>query len=196
MSKNSKLPYTRGFTIMETMFAIVILSVGLLSLAALMSKMTGSTETSRYMSLASMLASEKLEDLNRYPSADPAMSVPTGTTAGDLTSDTTATISGNVIAYYDQVMMSAGNGSETETIRAEDTSGTKYKTIKHQPDGTVTASTVTTAPSTGADMMIFSRRWTIEKDTPVANVRRITVRVSLLTPVGPSVNFQMSMVRP
>ena len=52
---------------METMIAIVILSVADVVVAALMSKMTGSTEQSRYMSMAALLASEKLEDLNRLP---------------------------------------------------------------------------------------------------------------------------------
>jgi hypothetical protein len=44
--------------------------------------------------------------------------------------------------------------------------------------------------------MQFKRRWVIEKDMPVAGVRRITVAVSLPSTAGPPVNFQMSMVRP
>jgi hypothetical protein len=181
---------------METMISITILSVGLLSLAGLISKMSQNTDQSRYMSLAAMLTSEKLEDLNRYPALDPAVTIATGTTAGSLTTDTTATVGGDTVAYYDQVMMSSGNGAVMESIRAEDTSGVKYKTISHLPDGTVTPQTVTTPPTASADMMVFNRRWIIEKDTPVAGVRRVTVRVSLVTPTGPPVNFQMSMVRP
>lgn len=195
-SRSCKRKIARGFTMMEVMISITILSVGLLSLAGLISKMSQNTDQSRYMSLAAMLTSEKLEDLNRYPAVDPAVTVASGTTAGSLTTDTTATVGGNTIAYYDQVMMSSGNGSVEETIRAEDAGGTKYKTTLHKPDGTVSTQTVTTAPDATADMLIFNRRWIIEQDTPIVGVRRVTVRVSLLTPNGPPVNFQMSMVRP
>lgn len=180
---------------METMFAIVILSVGLLSLAALLSKMTSSTEQSRYMSMAAVLASEKLEDLNRYPAADPAMTV-TGASAGSLTADTTATVGGETVAYYDKVMMSAGNGSVSQTIRAETTGGTVYKTLTHTPNGLVTPTQSSTMPANTPDLVQFNRRWLIEKDVPVTGVRRVTVRITLQSPVGPTVNFQMSTVRP
>ena len=196
MSKSTKRKKAnQGFTLMETMFAIVILSVGLLSLAALLSKMTSSTEQSRYMSMAAVLASEKLEDLNRYPAADPAMTV-TGASAGSLSADTTATVGGETVAYYDKVMMSAGNGSVSQTIRAETTGGTVYKTLTHTPNGLVTPTQSSTIPANTPDLVQFNRRWLIEKDVPVTGVRRVTVRITLQSPVGPTVNFQMSTVRP
>jgi hypothetical protein len=44
---------------------------------------------------------------------------------------------------------------------------------------------------------MFERRWIVEMNQPVANVRRITVQVNLLNQtVQPPVTFQMSMVRP
>jgi prepilin-type N-terminal cleavage/methylation domain-containing protein len=193
----------RGFTLMETMVAIVILSVGMLSLAALMSKMTGSTEQSRYMSMAALLASEKLEDLNRLPAIDPEIAVTSGSTAGSLTADVgnqSVTVGGatELVDYFDSVMISSGNGSIAETMVGKDAGGTvTYSTITHQPDGTVTPETTTTAPVTSPDQLQFKRRWAIEKDTPVTGVRRITVAVTLQSPAGgPPVNFQMSMVRP
>jgi len=137
LSKSCNKKLARGFTMMETMISITILSVGLLSLAGLISRMSQTTEQSRYMSVAAMLTSEKLEDLNRYPALDPAVTVDTGTSAGSLTADTTATIGTETVAYFDQVMMSSGNGAVAETIRAEDSSGVKYKTVRHLPDGTV-----------------------------------------------------------
>ncbi len=192
----------RGFTVMETMIAIVILSVGMLSLAGLMSKMTGSTEQSRYTSMAALLASEKLEDLNRLPASDPEIAVTSGTTAGSLTSDVgnqsvTVGASTELVDYYDTVMISSGNGSIGEIDLGKDASGTvTYNTITHQPDGTVVSTSTTTAPAIPADTIQFKRRWAIEKDTPVTGVRRITVAVSLQSTVGPPINFQMSMVRP
>jgi len=200
-SKSRKSESNRGFTLMETMIAIVILSVGMLSLAALMSKMTGSTEQSRYMSMAALLASEKLEDLNRLASSDPEIAVTAGSTAGSLTSDLgnqTVTVGGSteIVDYYDSVMISSGDGSISETLLSKDGSGNvTYTTTSHKPDGTVESSVASTAPATVAGMMQFKRRWAVEKDTPVSGVRRITVAVSLQSPTGPPVNFQMSMVR-
>jgi len=191
-----------GFTLMETMIAIVILSVGMLSLAALMSKMTGSTEQSRYMSMAALLASEKLEDLNRVSAVDPEIAVNSGTSVGSLTTDignqsVTVGASTEIVDYFDTVMISTGNGSIAETTLGKDGSGnTTYTTTTHQPDGTVTSATSTTKPDGTPDTLQFRRRWVIEKDSPVTGVRRITVAVLLQSPAGVPVNFQMSMVRP
>lgn len=187
----------RGFSMLEVMVAIVVLSVGMMALAALMSKTTQATDRSRYMSIASMLASEKLEDLNRYPSSDPAVKIVSGTTAGSITSDAApATIDGNTIAYNDRVLISSGDGGVTETIRSDDATGTNYTITRHKQDGTIAVDHSTTPPANSADTMVFTRRWLIEQDQPVTGVRRVTVLVSLITPVGPNVDFQMSMVRP
>lgn len=206
-----KLRATRGFSLMETMVAIVILSIGMLSLAALMSKMTGSTETSRYMSIAALLASEKLEDLNRLSASDPEIAIPSGSQAGDLATNkccvsVTTSNGTESVDYFDQVYMSAGgnsggSGGMSETITGKNGSGqTTYGTYTHLPDGTMSApgdpsTWSTTAPAVTPDTIIFNRRWVIEKDTPVVGTRRITVLVSLQTPVGPAVNFRMSSVR-
>lgn len=211
MLQTRKLRRNSGFSLMETMVAIVILSIGMLSLAALMSKMTGSTESSRYMSIAAMLASEKLEDLNRLSANDPEIAVSTGTTAGSLTTDSccnsVTTANGTEsVDYFDQVYMSAGgnsggSGGMSETITGKNGSGTTtYGTYTHLPDGTMSApgdpsTWSTTAPAVTPDTIIFKRRWVIEKDTPVVGTRRITVLISLQTPVGPAVNFRMSSVR-
>jgi prepilin-type N-terminal cleavage/methylation domain-containing protein len=196
---------SRGFTLLEVMMAIVILTVGLLGVAALISKTSGNTSHSRYMSLAGMLASEKLEDLNRYPTTDPAISFPAGsTTVGSLTADTSQSVTVGAVTetvdYYDQVQMSGTTGSVSETIKGVNTSGTTtYTTVTHTPDGTASEATTTTAPTalSGADPTTFRRRWIIEKDAPVKGVRRITVLVTLQNLSGAyGVTFQMSMVRP
>src|SRR6266478_5903918 len=74
----------RGFTLIETLAAILVLTIGLVGLAVLMSNMMTGGARSRYMSEAAMLASEKLEDLERYPAADPDVAVTSGATAGTL----------------------------------------------------------------------------------------------------------------
>ncbi len=192
----------RGFTLLETLFAVVILSVGVMALAALISKSSFETERARYMSLATQLASEKLEDLNRYPSADPVVAVTSGAAAGDLTSDsgpvlvTAGGVSKNV-SYYDTVSLSSGDGAITEVIKGVDGAGsTQYTSTTQRPDGTNVSSISSTAPSL-ASALTFNRRWIIEADQPVAGARRITVLVSLQNGPGSTpVTFQMSMVRP
>jgi prepilin-type N-terminal cleavage/methylation domain-containing protein len=53
----------RGFSLIETIVAIGVLSVGLMSMAALMARIMSTTSRSGYVSTAMQLASEKLEDL-------------------------------------------------------------------------------------------------------------------------------------
>jgi prepilin-type N-terminal cleavage/methylation domain-containing protein len=189
-----------GFTIVELMAAIAILGIGLLALAALMSQMSVDTSDSRYMSTEALLGSEKLEDLNRYPSSDPAVAA-SGSNAGDLSSDKSASVTVGAVTqnvdYFDTVQISAGNGQMVETITGTDATGSAtYTTTTHKPDGSVTAvTTVGAPPAPTADTLAFKRRWVIEPDTPVTGVRRITVLVSLQS-VPRATTFQTSMVRP
>ena len=184
------------------MVAIAILTIGLVSAAALLTQMLSNSGRSRYMSIAAMLASEKLEDLNRFPTDDPAIVVPAGPTAGSLTADTsqTVTVGANTesVDYFDVVQLSSGNGGISETSSGKDATGnTVYTTITHQPDGSVVSTVAGALPPLGADTLIFNRRWIIEKDQPVAGVRRVTVLVTLKNPVlSQTITFQNSMVRP
>jgi len=185
------------------MIAIVILAVGLLGAAALLAQLTGTSSTSRYMSTEALLASEKLDDLNRLPDLDPAISITTGNSAGSLTADTTASLIAPdgttvVVDYFDTVAISSGNGSMEETVSSKDAAGnTVFITTTHEPDGTITISApAATAPVGAGDTLLFRRRWVIEQDVPglPPESRRITVQVSLQNVTG-SVNFQSSMVR-
>src|ERR1051325_1985678 len=92
----SKLPRNPrrqgGFAMVEAIIAIAILAVGLLGIAALLAQLGGNSTRSRYMSTEALLASEKLDDLNRLPYGDPAIAVPNGNSAGSLTSDITDTV--------------------------------------------------------------------------------------------------------
>lgn len=89
-----------GFALIEVMIAILILAIGLLGLAALMAQLTGTTGNSRYMGTEVMLASEKLEDLNRLQPGDAALAP-----GGNLLAD--------VANYSDQIQVSSDNGTTT-----------------------------------------------------------------------------------
>jgi len=190
-----------GFALVETLVAITILAVGLLGIAALLAQLAGNSTQSRYMSTEALLASEKLDDLNRYPINDPAIAVTNGNSAGSLTADITDTVTVGVVTetvdYFDQVRISAGNGNMVETVSGKDVNGNAvYTTTTHAPDGSITVVTAANAPAATSDMLTFSRRWVIELNPPnqPAGVRRFTVLVSLNTPTKP-VNFQATMMR-
>jgi len=219
MSKSRARRQAGGFTVLEVMVAIFILTVGAVSVAALAGVMMTTGNRSKYMSLESSLASEKLEDLNRWPASAVQVCVPTGnTTVGSLTSspgvlqtttcpnssDGSAGASGSV-AYYDDVNInytatgstdcpSSTGGCFAETVANQSGGSTQYTTTYHSPDGQITFSSSTTAPAN----MTFHRRWIIEADTPVTGVRRVTVLVTINSAnIQPSnASIQMSMVRP
>src|SRR5437588_5115183 len=89
-----KSRHQRGFTLIETMVAILVLTIGLFSVAALMSSTLNMGAHARYMSTAALLASEKLEDLSRLPNTDAAL---------------------NPGTYNDTVQISTNNGNVAET---------------------------------------------------------------------------------
>ncbi len=74
---------TSGFTIIEVLVACFVLIVGLAGRRRSHRQHAGQHHTrSEYMTQAATLATEKLEDLNRYPSTDPNVAVTSGTSAG------------------------------------------------------------------------------------------------------------------
>lgn len=193
---------SHGFALIETMIAIVILAVGLLGAAALLAQLTGNSTTSKYMSTEALLASEKLDDLNRLPSVDPAIAVTVGNSAGSLNADLTANVAvgagaAQTVDYFDTVQISSGNGSIVETVSGKDALGNdNFTTTTHAPDGTVTSVPSNTPPAATPDMLSFKRRWIIEQNIPglPAESRRITVLVSLQNGTAGE-QFQSSMVR-
>jgi prepilin-type N-terminal cleavage/methylation domain-containing protein len=198
-----KLRRERGFTLAETLVALVVLTVGLVGMATLMSQTMSTSSQSDYMSRAAVLASEKLEDLNRYPDSDPAVTVPAGNgTAGDLNNDVSqpVTVNGNTetVDYYDSVQLSSTNGSMLENVVGGAGAGNaSNNSTTYRPDGTVVVAVGPAPPVMGTTMVSFKRRWIIEQDQPLAGVKRVTVRVILQTSSDKRVlPFQMSLVRP
>jgi Tfp pilus assembly protein PilV len=186
----SKHRLSRGFTIIELLVASFILMVGLVAVAGVVGSTLGNTARSEYMTQAATLATEKLEDLNRYPTSDANVAVPNGISVGTLVSDTAG--------YYDEVYFSPAAGAIVETTTSLDVSNNlQYLTTSYTPDGSISAPvTTSTAPST-AGSSVYDRRWIIELNQPVTGVRRVTVLVILKNQqIHPPVTFQMSMVRP
>ena len=186
----TKYRFSKGFTLVEVLVAAVILIIGLVAGAAVIGSTLGNTARSGYMTQAGTLATEKLEDLNRYPPSDANVTVPNGTSAGSLAADTAG--------YYDEVYYSPAQGALVETETSLDANNnTQYQTTTYTPDGHMSApATSSTAPNT-VGSIVFKRRWIIEQDQPVTGVRRVTVLVTLTNQlVQPPVTFQMSMVRP
>ncbi|SRR6058998_1088242 len=209
MSPSPRRKFSGGFTLVEVLLASSVLAIGLLSAGLLAGQMVAGSNRSVYINAASTLASEKLEDLNRWDVDDPHICVPTGnTTAGSLASDinqTTTCASGSSInlSYYDDVYPNLVDGSGTcpdgtagclaETVSAVAGGTTTYTTTVHSPTGTVRSTSSTSSPNGPR----FHRRWVIEANAPATGVRRVTVLVSLTnSAVRPAVNFQMSIVRP
>jgi prepilin-type N-terminal cleavage/methylation domain-containing protein len=197
----------RGFTLIELAISIAILTVGLVGVASMFGRIWGSTSYSEYMIQASTLASEKLEDLNRYPTGDPDVVVTAGnTTAGSLTANTDASVTSNgvtdTVDYFDEVFMDPSAGSIAETIATGTSPNYTYTTTTHNPNGTITTATATSLTAATTNAIQFQRRWLIEMSptigtTVMTGMRRITVLVAVQNPsVQPPVQFQLSVVRP
>ena len=215
LSRPRKRVHDGGFTLVEVIVAMAVMTIGLMAAAVLAGNTMGIAHASKFMSAAGILASEKLEDLNRWDMNDPQICVPTGNSSmGSLTQDLEATVtcptgSSGTVNYYDDVFMGEtgvtsssacpiASSCFTETVSGTGPNGIVYTTTYHAPSGIISSQNSTTPPTQAT----FHRRWVIEwqpalNGTAVGSVRRITVQVTGLdSTVRPGVNFQMSMVRP
>jgi prepilin-type N-terminal cleavage/methylation domain-containing protein len=192
----------RGFTLIEVLIAVIVFSVGLVTLGSLAALTLNGTAASRYRGMATTFASEKLEDLNRWPTWDPHVCVAAGSTAGSLTADVQAasvTCNGitDTVDYFDDVAISDSSGAVCETVSSLSAGNPIYTSTCHTPSGATTTSTSTTANSVDVGAIAFHRRWTIEMDQPITGTKRITVLVTLENGyMNPPITVQESTVRP
>lgn len=207
--KTSKTKTTSGFSLIEVIVSLGILAVGLLGVAALISSLISTGSSARYMSIANVLASEKLDDLNKWPCNDGVGNVITCddnvNPGGSLTGPTVCAAND---PYCDQVTVSEAGGADYETQTQYDASGNlQTATIVHTSAGCVDtpANCGVAAPPTNGST--YTRRWWITSDpqitaadgtsATVTGARRITVVVTMNgRPANSPVSFQMSMVRP
>jgi len=198
MSRSTKASRQSGFTLLEVVIAVFVLAFGLLAVAGLMTQASVGTNTSRSSGLEVILASEKLEDLNQLGvngTLDSRLNP-----GGSLTADTTT----GTTSYFDTVQISSGLDASTAGDIIETTLSTSngtqvYQQISHNPNGAASVTTNNTGapPAATPDMLVFDRRWLIEKDAPVSGVLRITVWVRLQPAYGVAgLPFQTSSVSP
>jgi type IV pilus modification protein PilV len=188
----------KGFTLVEVLVSMAIMTVGLLGVAALIGSTLASGTQARYMNIANILASEKLDNLNKWPSNDPNVA-PGGALAGPP-----ACAAGD--AYCDQVTVSEISGANYETQTQIVNGAPVATTIVHTNGGCVDTPANCGVPNPNGNGNTFTRRWLITASpvitdtagnaSTVTGARRITVVVSLAQASKLPVNFQMSMVRP
>jgi prepilin-type N-terminal cleavage/methylation domain-containing protein len=185
LRKAVKASRQRGFTLIETMVSILILTIGLVGTAALMSNSVNMGAHARYVSTAALLASEKMEDLDRFPDNDPNLT-PGGSLGADIT------------GYSDSVQISTANGNINEVTTANGVT-TLYT---QKPDGTVVVTSRAGLPAVTPDMLTYDRRWLITASPTVGpnvitGAVQITVLVTLTNQaLKPAVTYQTSLVHP
>lgn len=194
-----------GFSLVEVLVSLGVLTVGLFSMAALISTTLKTGAQAAYVNMANVLASEKLDSLNKWPSyenngvigsdaniqAGGALTGPTTCAAGD--------------AYCDRVTVSEISGADYETQTQVVNGAAVTTTIVHTSGGCVDTPANCGVPNPSAGGLTFQRRWLIAMNPTIATAsgtvatvtgaRRITVVVSLIGS-KPPVSLQMSMVRP
>ena len=197
-----RLVLSPGFTLIEVLISVFVFAVGLVTLGSLAAMTLNGTAASRYRGMATTFASEKLEDLNRWPTWDPHVCVASGSTAGSLTSDVQAasvTCNGitSTVDYYDDVAISDSTGAVCETVSSLSSGSQIYTSTCHTPAGATAISTSSATNAIDIGAVSFHRRWTIEMDQPITSVKRVTVLVTLANGyMNPPVTVQESAVRP
>jgi Tfp pilus assembly protein PilV len=167
------------------MVSILVLTIGLVGTAALMSNSVNMGAHARYVSTAALLASEKMEDLDRFPNNDPNLA------AG-------GSLAANITGYSDSVQISTANGNMNETTTANGIT-TLYT---QKPDGTVVVTPGAALGAATPDVLTFNRRWLITANPTIgANVITGAVQITVLVTLtnqalNPPVTYQTSLVHP
>ncbi len=192
----------RGFTLLEVVIAMAILIIGMSAMAALSATMIGRGRESKYMSLAGTLASEKLEDLNKWSgsvlmnpttsvgvdNSDPEICVPTfsaGQTEGSISADaapTTVTCNGitETVNYNDNVNIDV---TDNAGDCSSGSSGCFAETTSTTTSGVTTYNTTYHSPdgtvqqnANNPTNMTFHRQWVIEANPTIGGTVAVGVR--------------------
>ena len=94
--RNRRRPAERGVTMIEVLFALLLLSFGLLAIAPLFAGSLKTGASSNQLGNANTLAREKLEELIGYPATDGRLNIPAAKNAAGPTG-LTSTGSGSVV---------------------------------------------------------------------------------------------------
>jgi type II secretory pathway pseudopilin PulG len=167
-------PGERGVTLVEVLFALLLLSFGLLAIAPLFAGSVKTGASSNQLAGSNTLAREKLEELIGYPATDTRLSVPTGKNAAGPTGLAT-TGTGSIVG---------GNGSCDNDLP------------KWYNPATGATSTASGSPGLGWFGFPFQRTYTIEQygsdlttrvvSPATYDLKKITVTVKATTGPFPS----------
>ena len=167
--KPASTPGERGLTLIEVLFALLLLSFGLLAIAPLFAGSVKTGASSNQLAGSNTLAREKLEELIGYPATDTRLSVPDGKNAAGPTG-----------------LSTTGSGSIVGANSTCDNDLPKW----YNP-ATGATSTASASPGVGWYRFPFQRTYTIEQYgsdlatrvvTPAAYaVKKITVTVRATT---------------
>jgi type II secretory pathway pseudopilin PulG len=139
--KRGSAPSERGVTLIEVLFALLLLSFGLLAIAPLFAGSVKTGASSNQLGGSNTLAREKLEELIGYPATDTRLAVPTGKNAAGPTG-----------------LASTGSGSIVGANSSCDNDLPKW----YNPSTGVT-STASASPGTAWYRFPFQRTYTIEQ---------------------------------
>lgn len=204
LSIRGKRKRQQGLTMVEVMVSIFILSIGLLGVALFIGTTVVAGNRAKYMSMANVLASEKLDNLNKWPTSDTSCD-PNVCPGGSLTGPSVCAAGDT---YCDQITVNAASGVdyETQTEMVGTPPAPVTTTIVHTSSGCVDTPANCGVPAPPGGGSTFTRRWLITADptitstagtSTITGARRITVVVTLNNqPANAPVTFQMSMVRP
>jgi type IV pilus modification protein PilV len=199
-TRSSQSAAACGFTLIEVLVAMAVLAIGLLSIAALIGGTLEAGTRARYMSMASILASEKLDSLNKYPSGE--VTVTTATTqyetataqgqdptdgnlwpGGSLNGSQTCAANDQ---YCDEVTVSESSGADYETQTQmvmnpgsnPPTFSPVTSTIVHTNTGCVGTPTACGVPGPSGGGSTFTRRWLITADPTITSLAGASVTAS------------------